>query len=200
MAHEHYDSGRHRRKAHLRPEAVGSLLHEALASLVATRGPSPRLSAIDDAVERLLAPVLPRSVAGELHGPPSSSPEEIDVARRRSDYLGSLRCLGPRPDRRNAERDHTPRHPSCRHVPSPGLLGGRNGLGCEAHAEVTAGRDPRGGGSPQRRCLRRMGRAHHLAGRRSIRVPASESPSGFARRHPSVSRLPSVLPHGQGRT
>ena len=205
MTHEHDDdSGRRRRKASLRPEAIGALVRDVVAGFAATHGSPPRLGAIDDAVERLLAPdlapvyrqtvpirlftaaapyvdrarrgetaadraqrrgvrsgrvVSPARRAGDdlVRGAPS--PEEIDVAQRRSNYLGSLRCPGPHhTHRRNAGRGtHPPRHPSCRHVPSPGLVGGRDGLGREAYAEVTAGRDTRGGGSPQRRCLRQMG-------------------------------------------
>jgi hypothetical protein len=247
MTYEHDDDcGRRRRKAGLRPEAIGALVHEVVAGFAATHGSSPPLGVIDDAVERLLAPDLAsvqtvsirlftaaapyvdrarrgetaadcaqrRGVrsgrvasrargAGDLvRGAPSA--EEIGVARRTSDYLGSLRCPGPHhTDRRNAGRGtHPPRHPSCRHVPSPGVVGGRDGLGREAYAEVTAGRDTRGGGSPQRRCLRQMGgiATTSLVGARSGCRPARVA-SFVGPTQPSASDVPCApaTRHGAGR-
>lgn len=149
MAHERDDSGNRHRIYGLPPETIGYLVDDLAARLIARHDSWP----FDGVVDRLLSPSLAPAPLLLLAAPTG---EDIDGAQRTIHYLGGLRCPGPQTDRRNAERDNHNRHPSRRYVPSPGLFGGRCGLGREAHPEVTAGRDPRGGGSPQRRGLWRM--------------------------------------------
>ena len=66
MADEAAERGSRSRRADLRAEAIGGLVHDVVGELVATHRPSPRFGTIDDAVKRRLpfdlAPVYRQTV------------------------------------------------------------------------------------------------------------------------------------------